>query len=165
MEDDSIPGDTNDERLTDVGTTSFVPTSVSLSSLLPLTESALISWLIYKCSDTVEWRTIPGGSNDESLTDIDARNCYICNTLRPARLSCVHSHMPQFICNWKRSKNRECLAALTMYLTTDGHEADVRGAELNFCLRVLLATKIRNRLGLSKFYFFTSAFHYVQSFC
>ena len=30
-----IPGGSNDERLTDVGTTSFVPTSVTLSSLLP----------------------------------------------------------------------------------------------------------------------------------
>ena len=99
---------------------------------------------------TVEWRTIPGGSNDESLTDIDARNCYICNTLRPARLSCVHSHMPQFICNWKRSKNRECLAALTMYLTTDGHEADVGGAELNFCLRVLLNNQNKKQARASK---------------
>ena len=56
VEQRMILGGRNDERLTDVGTISFIPTSVSLSLLLPRTVSALIPWLIYDCSDTVEWR-------------------------------------------------------------------------------------------------------------
>ena len=49
-----------------------MPTSVSLSSLLPptLIVAALVSWLIYECSDTVEQSVIPGGSKDERLTDV-----------------------------------------------------------------------------------------------
>ena len=39
VEQRMIPGGSNVERLTDVGTTSVVPTSVSLSSLLPPTVS------------------------------------------------------------------------------------------------------------------------------
>ena len=31
----------------------------------------LVSWLIYEHSNTVKQRMIPGGSNDERLTDID----------------------------------------------------------------------------------------------
>ena len=73
VEQRMIPGG-NNERPTDVGTTSFVPTLVSLSLLLPPTVTALISWLIYKCSNTVEQRMIPGGSNDERLNDMDTRN-------------------------------------------------------------------------------------------
>ena len=109
VEQRMILGGRNDERLTDVGTISFIPTSVSLSLLLPRTVSALISWLIYDCSDTVEWRMSLWGSNDERLTNIDTRNCYICNTLLSVRLSCMHSQIPQIICVWKRSKNREGL--------------------------------------------------------
>ena len=33
---------------------------------------------VYECSDTVEQRMNSGGRNDERLTDIDTRNCYIC---------------------------------------------------------------------------------------
>ena len=52
------PGGSNDEKLTNVGTT--LSTSVSLSSLLPPTASVnvLISQLIYEWSDTVEQRMI-----------------------------------------------------------------------------------------------------------
>ena len=32
---------------------------------------ALVSWLVYVCSDTVERRMLPGGTNDERLTDVD----------------------------------------------------------------------------------------------
>lgn len=39
--------------------------------------AALISWLIYERSNTVEHRMIPGGSNDKRLTDLDTCNCYI----------------------------------------------------------------------------------------
>ena len=31
--------------------------------------AALVSWLIYKCSDTIEQRMISRASNDEGLTD------------------------------------------------------------------------------------------------
>ena len=44
--------------------------------------AALISWLIYECSNTVEQRMIPGGSNDKRLTDIDTCNCYICKVVQ-----------------------------------------------------------------------------------
>ena len=40
--------------------------------------AALVSWLIYECSNTVEQSVIPGGNNDERLADIDTHNCYIC---------------------------------------------------------------------------------------
>ena len=43
--------------------------------------AALVSWLIYECSDTVEQRMILGGSN-ERLTDVNIHDCYICSTLR-----------------------------------------------------------------------------------
>ena len=35
--------------------------------------TALLSWLIYECSDIVEQRMIPGGR----LTDVDTCNCYM----------------------------------------------------------------------------------------
>ena len=40
--------------------------------------AALVSWLIYKCSDIIEQRVIPGASNDKRLTKVDTRNWYIC---------------------------------------------------------------------------------------
>ena len=40
--------------------------------------AAFVSWLTYKCSNTVEQRMIPGGSNDKRLTDVDTRNWYTC---------------------------------------------------------------------------------------
>ena len=43
-----IPGGSNNDKLTDVGTTSFIPTSVSLSL------HSYHDWLIYECSDTIE---------------------------------------------------------------------------------------------------------------
>ena len=70
-----IPLTSNDERLTNVVTTSFVSTSVSFLLLLPLTASvtALISWLIYEWSNTVEQRVIYGSSIDERWTNIDTQ--------------------------------------------------------------------------------------------
>ena len=44
-----------------------------------------------ECSYTVEQSMIPGGSNDERLTVLDTRNCYISLSMR---LSCVHLRMP-----------------------------------------------------------------------
>ena len=38
--------------------------------------TALISWLIYECSDTVEQRMIARGSNDKRLTEVDTCNSY-----------------------------------------------------------------------------------------
>ena len=75
-----ITGGSNGERLTNVGTTSFMPAAVSLSSLLPPTVSlhSYHSLIIYECCDTVEQRMIPGVSNDETLTDVDTHNCYMC---------------------------------------------------------------------------------------
>lgn len=67
-------------RLTDVGTTLFY---ISQILVFPASKdvATLISWLIiYKCSDTVEEKMILGGINDESPTNIDIHNCYICNT-------------------------------------------------------------------------------------
>ena len=93
-----IPLTSNDERLTNVVTTSesFVSTSVSFLLLLPLTASvtALISWLIYEWSDTVEQRVIYGSSIDERWTNIDTHNSYIRSSL-PARRSCMCSGMPK----------------------------------------------------------------------
>ena len=43
--------------------------------------AALVSWLTYKCSNTVEQRMIPGGSNDKRLTDVDTRNWYTCKVV------------------------------------------------------------------------------------
>ena len=69
-----IPGGSNDERLTNISTTSFVPTFIIATSS---GVTALVSW-IYEYSDTVEQRMIPGGSTNERLTAVDTRNCYIC---------------------------------------------------------------------------------------
>ena len=56
-----------------------MPTLVSLLLLLPpVAVAALVSWLIYECSDTVEQSVISGGSNDKRLTDIDTCNCCTC---------------------------------------------------------------------------------------
>ena len=38
-----------------------------------------VSWLIYEYSETIEQKMIPGGSNDERLTDVGTRNFYIYN--------------------------------------------------------------------------------------
>ena len=80
-----IPLTSNDERLTNVVTTSesFVSTSVSFLLLLPLTASvtALISWLIYEWSDTVEQRMIYGSSIDGRWTNIDTHNSDICSSI------------------------------------------------------------------------------------
>ena len=38
--------------------------------------TALVSWLIYECSDTVEQRMIARGSNDKRLTEVDTCNSY-----------------------------------------------------------------------------------------
>ena len=72
------PGGSNDEKLTNIGTT--LSTSVRLSSLLPPTASVavLASWLIYEWSDTVEQRMIYGSSIDERWTNVDTHNDYIC---------------------------------------------------------------------------------------
>ena len=45
---------------------------------LELTEEKRRRQFIYECSDTVEQRMIPRGSNNERLSDVDTRNCYIC---------------------------------------------------------------------------------------
>ena len=72
-----IPGGSNKKRLTNAGTTSFVPTSVSFLSLLSLTMLPLILQAIKNWS-----RGRPGnearGSNDKRLTDVDTHNHYIC---------------------------------------------------------------------------------------
>ena len=77
------PGGSNDERLTNVVTTSFVSTSVSFLLLLPPTASVtvLISQLIYEWSNTVEQRMIYGSSIDERWTNIDTHNSYICSSI------------------------------------------------------------------------------------
>ena len=54
VEQRMAPRGSNDDRLTDTGTTSFVPTMVSFLSLLPLTVTVLVSWLTYDCSDKHE---------------------------------------------------------------------------------------------------------------
>ena len=46
-----------------IGTTSYIGQ--------PLVVAVLVSWLLYKCSDTVEQSVISRGSNDERLTDVD----------------------------------------------------------------------------------------------
>ena len=67
-----IPGGSNDEWLTDVGTASFVPTSVSrLSSLHSYHGYSTIA--VTPLSHMVH-----GGSSDERLTNVDTRNCDIC---------------------------------------------------------------------------------------
>ena len=91
-----IPGGSNSKRLTDadsIGTTSLICAYIGQPLVIATSDgvAALVSWLIYECSDTVEQSMIPGGSNNERLTVIDTRNCY---TSLPARLSCVHLHMP-----------------------------------------------------------------------
>ena len=61
------------EALTDadsIGATTFVPTlGHSASCRCCLRWPALVSWLIYEYNDTVEQRRVPGGSDDERLTD------------------------------------------------------------------------------------------------
>ena len=42
--------------------------------------AALLSWLIYKFSDTIEQRMIPGGSNNGQPTNVDTNICDVCNT-------------------------------------------------------------------------------------
>ena len=69
-----IPGSSNAKRLTNLGTTSFVayfsqPLVIAVSDGI----TALLSWLIYECSDIVEQRMIPGGR----LTDVNTCNCYM----------------------------------------------------------------------------------------
>ena len=78
-----IPGGSNDKRLTNtesIGTTSFMPTYICHPLVIAIAAcasvAALMSWLIYKCSDTVEQSVIAGGSN-ERLTNVDTHNCYI----------------------------------------------------------------------------------------
>ena len=74
----TIPRGSN-KWLTDansIGTTSFVATSVSLVVAASDCVTALVSPLIYECSDTVEKSMIPGGRNDERLTNIGTHNCY-----------------------------------------------------------------------------------------
>ena len=61
--------------------------------------AALVSWLIYKCSDTIE-RMIPGGSNDEKFTDVDTHATYAkhFNTFFPwGSPACIHT-CPNGIC-------------------------------------------------------------------
>ena len=48
-----------------------MPMLVTPTSLLSPMVS-LILWLIYQCGDTVEQKMIPGDSNDNRPTDIDA---------------------------------------------------------------------------------------------
>ena len=40
--------------------------------------AALLSWLTYECSNTVEQRMILGGSIDKRLSDVDTHNWYTC---------------------------------------------------------------------------------------
>ena len=85
-----IPESSNAKRLTNIGTTSFMPTS-GLPLIVAASDSitALVSWfIIYECSDTIEQGMIPGGR----LTDVGTHNCtkYL-NTSLPARLSYMHS--------------------------------------------------------------------------
>ena len=71
-----IRGASNDKRLTDtnsIATTSFVLLVIAASDGV----ATLLSWLIYECSNTIEQCVIPGGSNDERLTDVDKRYCYV----------------------------------------------------------------------------------------
>ena len=66
------------ESLTNVSSTSFLPSqSASRNHAILDGVITLIRWLICECSNTVEQRMIPGGSNDERLTNIDRRSCYI----------------------------------------------------------------------------------------
>ena len=76
-----IPRSSSAKRLTNVGTTSFVayfsqPLIIATSDSI----TALLSWLIYECSDIVEQRMIPGGR----LTDVDTCNCYMYIQWNPA---------------------------------------------------------------------------------
>ena len=73
------------------------PLVVASSGNHPLLNSltAPVSWLIYKYSDTIEQRMIPGGSNDERLTKVGTQSSSIIISL-PTSLSCVHSHMPLY---------------------------------------------------------------------
>ena len=73
------------------------PLIVAASGNHPLLNSvtAPISWLIYKYSDTIEQRMIPGGSNDERLTNVGTQSSLI-NISLPTSLSCMHSCMPLY---------------------------------------------------------------------
>ena len=66
-----IPESNRDERLTNtyIGQPLIVAAYDGVATLE--------SWLMNKCSDTVEQSVIPGDSNDERLTNVDKRNCYI----------------------------------------------------------------------------------------
>ena len=48
------------------------PLTISASGNHPLLDSVVapVCWLICECSDTVEQRMIPGGSNNERLTNV-----------------------------------------------------------------------------------------------
>ena len=73
------------------------PLVVASSGNRPLLNSvtAPISWLIYEYSDTIEQRMIPGGSNDDRLTNVGTQSSSIIISLLTS-LSCVHSHMPLY---------------------------------------------------------------------
>ena len=60
-----IPGGSNDERLTDAHAYISQPLVVAAFN----GAAALVSWSIYKCSDTIEQSMIPGGSNNGRLTE------------------------------------------------------------------------------------------------
>ena len=65
-----IPRSSNNERLTDISTTSFLPTLVNLIAAASNSVAALVSWLIYECSNTVDQRMIPESSNAKRLTNV-----------------------------------------------------------------------------------------------
>ena len=73
------------------------PLVVASSGNHPLLNSvtAPVSWLIYEYSDTIEQKMIPGGSNDDRLTNVGTQSTSI-NISLPTSLSCVHSHMPMY---------------------------------------------------------------------
>ena len=73
-----IPGGSNDKSLAD-DRHKLIRTYIGWS-LVGASDgvAALVSWLIYEYSNTVEQSVISGASNNGRLINVDTRNCYNC---------------------------------------------------------------------------------------